>query len=323
MYKNLLTIAALLITGFSFSQGSYSFNVSNQTYENLENATSLNDGEVWDDPEFLIPIGFEFQISSQTFNSIYIVAWGVGGELSPSQTDSGVLSILSPIAQDIIDRGFVNEVSESNISYTTEGTSGNRILKIEWNNVGFFDDATENDFMNFQVWLYEDTNTIEYRYGPNEIANPSDSYEGETGPIVSLQPSVDLDEGPLEEAYILSGNPANPVYNVVSPGEEYDGDVLEGTIPNGTVYSFIPATLSSEEFEAATVVLYPNPVSDILSVRGNSTGSKLSLYNSLGQKLPMVELGNGSYDVSALSSGLYLLEIRTATGTSIKRIVKN
>ena len=41
---------------------------------------------------------------------------------------------------------------------------GRRVLKIEWKNAGiyeeYYDDKVSNDYINFQLWLYEGTNDI-------------------------------------------------------------------------------------------------------------------------------------------------------------------
>lgn len=323
MKRKLLILSTFFATVFSFAQSSYTFSVSNEPYQNLTGSTSLNEGEIWDDPEYSIPLGFDFQISTHTFDTIFIVDWSVGGELSSSQNETGILPLLAPIAQDLIDLGFSEESSQSNISYITEGTPGSRILKIEWNNAGFFDDDTTTDFINFQVWLYEGANSIEYRYGPNAINNPSGSYENETGPIVALQPSVDIEEGLIDDAYVLSEDPSDPMLTIVAPGEEYDGGFLVGTIPEGTVYTFNPATLASEEFKENTFVVYPNPVSNVLYILSDEALFNTKLYNTLGQEVPLKKGNNQSYDVSALSSGIYLLKITTESGSIVKRIVKN
>ncbi|MEZ4800125.1 MAG: hypothetical protein R2809_10195 [Flavobacteriales bacterium] len=38
----------------------YSLTSLNETYQNLDNPTSLIPAEVWDDPEFIVPLGFDF-----------------------------------------------------------------------------------------------------------------------------------------------------------------------------------------------------------------------------------------------------------------------
>ena len=55
--------------------------------------------------------------------------------------------------------------SLSPVSYQLGGVPGSRILKVEWKNAGFhMDIAADNksvDFVNLQIWLYEESNDIE------------------------------------------------------------------------------------------------------------------------------------------------------------------
>ncbi|SRX52749.1 T9SS type A sorting domain-containing protein [Aequorivita sp. CIP111184] len=322
MIKKLLLPLFLLCAIFINAQSVYEFETENIAYQNLVGSTSLNNGEVWDDPGYTIPLGFNFTISSHTFDIIYIVEWSFGGELSNEQIDSGILTLISPIAQDIADLGLGSGISQSNISYKTEGSPGNKILKIEWNNIGFLDDSTESDFMNFQLWLYEGSNIIEYRYGPNQINNPSESFEGISGPLVTLAISLNIDEGELvDNGYVVEGDPANPAVAVVAAGDFYDGDYLQGAIPDGMVYRFTPQPLSIEDFTQNNFQISPNPASEFLNIETQLSNYNFSIYNSLGQKV-IGALSTNQIDISNLSNGIYYIKIETETGSATKKFIK-
>ena len=90
----------------------------------------------------------------------------------------------SPIFEDLCDRAFnPNTDNEgdpggiSPISYTTTGIAGSRICKIQVSNAGFYGENNQNgtsvSFINYQLWLYETTNDIEFRYGSVSIQTPS------------------------------------------------------------------------------------------------------------------------------------------------------
>lgn len=325
MKTKLLLLVFIISTGFLLNaQNDYNFNVANETYQNLTGSTSLNNGQVWDDPGYVIPLGFNFQMGPHNFNTIYIVDWSVGGVLSSSAVDSGILPLLVPIAQDIIDLGFGSGVSQSPISYKTEGAAGSQILKIEWNNVGFFDDQTGSDFMNFQLWFYEDSNIVEYRYGSSQINNPQGSFEGETGPNVVFVPSINVDTFILDEdAYFLSGNPTNPTVNVVMEGDSPQTSfAFQGMIPNGTVYTFTPQNLSVDNFESLGFSIYPNPATHLLNIHSNDPDYTIEIYSSMGQKIHGFSEVNGTVDVSSLSSGIYLVRILTGNASAIQKLVK-
>lgn len=327
MKKTACLIVFTFIGLYLNAQNAYHFTVNNEPYEDLVGSTSLNNGQIWDDPGYAIPIGFDFQISTQVFSTIHFPDFGLGGSLSNvfDEDDEDAFALIIPIGQDLIDLGYSTGVSQSNLSYKTEGTPGSQILKIEWNNVGFWDDMTGNDFMNFQVWLYEGSNVIEYRYGPSEINNPQGSFEGETGPIVAFIPLINFDTDEIEEdAYLLSGDPTNPTVVVVEAGDEPQGVItLQGIIPDGTVYTFTPQNLSVDTFENLDFAVYPNPANDYFHIQTRADEYQARLYNNIGQKIKHIANADGAIDVSNLPAGIYLIEIETIFGKSTKKLIKN
>jgi hypothetical protein len=325
--KTKLLLFVLLSTGFLINaQNGYNFSVTNEPYNNLVGSTSLNNGQIWDDLGYAVPIGFDFQISAQVFSTIYFPDFGLGGTLSNvfDEDDEDAFALIIPIGQDLIDLGYGIGGSQSNLSYKTEGTAGSQILKIEWNNVGFFDDQTTSDFMNFQVWLYEGSNIIEYRYGPNQINNPQGSFEGETGPIVALFPLINFDIGEFEEdAYFISGDPSNPTVIIVEAGDEPHGPIaLQGMIPDGTVYTFSPQNLSVDDYATIDFAVYPNPAGNYFNIRANALEYQVNIYNNLGQKVKHFDNSSTQIDVTGLPAGLYLIEVETERGSSIKKLIK-
>ena len=71
-----------------------------------------------------------------------------------------------------------------------------------------------------------------------------------------------------------------------------------------------------------TIVLYPNPVSEILLINASEGISVqgTTVYSILGEQL--FESSEKSIDVSSLSEGIYFVEISTVQGTLVKRIIK-
>lgn len=323
MIKKLLMSVFLLFGIFINAQSVYNFETENIAYQNLIGSTSLNNGIVWDDPQYSIPLGFTYKVGSVSINTIHIYEDGMGGALATNQNGGGSdVGLLFPIAQDLVDRGFGTSTSLSNISYKTEGSVGNRVTIIEWNNAGFFDDLSQNDFINIQVWFYEGTNIMEYRYGPSRVDNPVDSYEEYPGPLVAFAPRINSNTGiAIETAYLFEGNPENPTVLVFQPGEELNGDSLVGTIPTGTIYRFIPQSLSVEDFSQNDFQIYPNPASEYLHIKTQLSNYNCSIYNSLGQKVNAT-LSENKIDISNLSNGIYFLKIETETGAATKKFIK-
>ncbi|WP_378174667.1 T9SS type A sorting domain-containing protein [Aquimarina sp. SS2-1] len=313
-------ILTLILCGISFfvNSQSYELSTSTGTYINLTNSTSLNNTAPWDDPEFEIPIGFNFDYFDITINQIYIDDWGFGAGLTSNPNETGILPALVVYGADIVDRAYddnnpnATTGSLSNISYLVEGSAGNRILKIEWNNVGFLSDiladGISTDFTNFQLWLFEGSNDIEIHFGPNSISNPSQAFDGETGSSIVLIPAYNFETDVIEEnATFLSGNPTNPTV-VLSTVD--NNTFLNGVIPNGTIYKFTRATLSTDEFQSATKLkLFPNPSKDVIYLSGITSDKKYEIYNLLGSKIEEGIINkNERINIQNYSQGIYLIK---------------
>jgi len=77
-----------------------------------------------------------------------------------------------------------------------------------------------------------------------------------------------------------------------------------------------------------TLVLYPNPVADLITIEKNSTTEieSIAIHNTLGQLVKTLagsELSSSSsIDVSALKTGTYFMEITSNNGKTTKKFVK-
>lgn len=72
----------------------------------------------------------------------------------------------------------------------------------------------------------------------------------------------------------------------------------------------------------STISVYPNPVKDILYIRGIKNIEKVDIYNMVGQKIKTNNAVDGRIDVSSLSRGNYILQIfvKGETSQSVKFI---
>lgn len=320
---------------FTVKAQTYNFSSTTGTYSNLTGSISLNNTSPWDDPEFTIPIGFNFQYFNTTITEFSLFGIGDGADLSTQTIPTGTLPILLVYGADIADRGYddnnqnATTGSLSNISYLLEGTVGNRILKIEWNNVGFYEDIIDDDistdFTNFQLWLFEGSNAIEIHFGPNSITQPSLDFDNETGARIGLVENYNFNTDTLVgTANMLDGNPSNPMLvNTTDPTLE--SNYLNGVIPNGTIYRFENTSLSIEDFTIYNdnISLYPNPASNYFSITSKSKIETITLYNVSGTKIKTIDYDtNEKVDISNLNAGLYFASITSPKGTVTKKIIK-
>ncbi len=324
--KNLLTqravriysIMLLIIISTAKTQAqSYTLTTLTDTYTDIT-GTSLSNGMTWDDPEYTVPIGFDFEAFGYTTSSLEF--FDVGASLAFS-AGIDTLVILGPDFSDLADRGCDNMTWEgepgglSDISYTVDGAVGSRIFKLEWNNAGFFedinDDNVSSDYVNMQLWLYEGSNIIEYRYGPNDVSSPTLNYEGLSGPVIA-QGIFDIDNGELD-GFEINGNPSAPsmaTYN----GNPFTG--VSGVIPDGTVYRLTPDPTAVNHISLlGTIKLYPNPTESILHIADMDISEieKIEIWNMLGQKIENYT-AQSELDVSTLNPGLYNIKAYTSEG---------
>ena len=102
-------------------------------------------------------------------------------------------------------------------------------------------------------------------------------------------------------------------YNSKLHIESSVGDQVVDLIWNGEI--------GLEENNALNVELYPNPVNDVLTVKGDNI-VKVAIFSALGQEIISVENRN-EIDVTSLNNGLYFVRVTDVNGNvSVNKIVK-
>ena len=128
-------------------------------YKPLRRAHSVNDGKVWDDftdevdfRKRLVVPGFKWNCQGFAFDTVIIGQGRLMAGTSNALVNAGVF-------EDVCDRGIGTDSSCSPISWKITGRRGKRILKVEWQNVGYFEDWSYHSHcsrsISFQIWLYE------------------------------------------------------------------------------------------------------------------------------------------------------------------------
>lgn len=313
MKKITLTFTILLCYMNGFGQN-YSFTNFTETYNDLTGTISLNNGEIWDDPAYALTLPFPFIINGVTLTSVNVS----DGFIIQNNTTNNIAQGLAAFSIDLIDRGNNGTTSLSPISYKTDGTIGNRILKIQYKNCGSFYDSNLSMFINLQIWLYESNNSIEYRYGASSITSPSIFYDGDTGALIGFG-GEDLN-GNISNAHFLTGSASNPTLSTstnLSP--------ITGTPSANTVYRFTPTTLSNTKNQKSSISVYPNPFNDKILIEGLESNFGYSIYNIQGKEIQSetIKSKNGYINTNDIASGIYLLKIVTENEVKIQKIIKN
>jgi hypothetical protein len=326
--KKLFTPFALLASAILGAQPlPYTLSTWNEPYTELEAPVMLTGDEVWDDPQLFIPIGFAFEMMGETFEDLLLLE--PGAQVLPSLSEDS-LNVFGPYYADLIDAGYAQDTSLSSISYELTGTTGSRILKIQFKNVAFYGEyaelGTSNNRTNFQLWLYEGTFDFEYRYGENSIKDGT-FVHALGAPLVFVAKNASLaGDGGFETLWLFGGDPANPETNTwenvdTPPGPEL---LLNGEPAPGTVYHFDTGIVSvNETVTRQSLRVFPSLTAGELFV-SISTGQSetVMIHDARGAAVRQLLLTNGIHtiDVSELPAGTYVMRSMSGQHEAVRFI---
>ncbi|MBE99077.1 BspA family leucine-rich repeat surface protein [Flavobacterium coralii] len=81
--------------------------------------------------------------------------------------------------------------------------------------------------------------------------------------------------------------------------------------------------LGIDAVDSNNIVIYPNPVGDVLTIQSNGTEvTGVVIYNLQGGKVLQLDKVVNRVDTSSLNSGVYILSLSTVKGTSQYRLIK-
>lgn len=337
----LLALAQFFLPLRNLAQG-YTFLQSTAPYTHLQSATVVDIGEPWEGIDAELPIGFNFRMYDDLGSAIYLGggrAWLQRDQLlecfdpngSPiiSLNATSVLTSFSTEEDVFIDRGWPDNALTV-VSYTLEGASGDRIFKVELENLGFFAEweqsGTTNSHVSMQYWLHESDCAIEIRFGEVDVLDPGSIYGGNTGgmfgPAHFICPFVS------DASTWLSGDAsaATPVDGVAQA-------FVTGTPPPGAVYRFVRNGGCALQLAVAEVERHrglevlPNPSSGMVHVDLGDPGDgrMLRVYGPTGALLDEAVLGNAAAQEYRLpdAPGIYVLQVIGTDGATRRtRVVR-
>lgn len=333
MKKILLAVAIAVSAQFSVFAQTYNLVKTTGTYADLTGATPIS-AAGWDEEQYLVPLGFTFSLGNQTYTDVIV-------------DDNGTILVADIAAQavkgaiigfdvDFMDRGISS--NPSTINKVTTGTAGSRITKIEWKNAGFYDDASStsttfvpfpNDFINFQVWIYEGSNNIEIHFGSSNItpANTSAIFGTTGGAATAIITSITgSGTSATLNGVALQGPAANPTMVPFSNTTTFPS--VTGVQTSGTIYTFSTSVSGiSKNLNQADLSVYPNPVADVLAIKGltakgNVTVKVIDVLGKVVLTENVTAAQNISVNVNNLKKGAYTVEISSEEGRTGKQIIK-
>lgn len=220
--KTIATALAVLATCGSFAQQfNYTLSTDNSvSYAALNSQTILNSGNQSWAARYKIPIGFTFNYLGQNFDSLTIET---NGYLCFDHDRHYTFTALNNFGDRVDSTG-----THAVLGYASSGTSGNRILKIQYYNVG---QAGSDAAFNYQVWLKEN--------GQLQLVIGSHTYDtGDTTQNVRIGLLNANMDTPVR-GLLLTGNTQSPTGQPIDDNNP-DPVFLHSIPAAGTRYTFTP-----------------------------------------------------------------------------------
>jgi hypothetical protein len=205
---------------------SYQFSKSNSTYQPLTSYTSIIENSDFSDKNIKIPTTFPYLING--FNQDSLTIWGNGFVQIDDLNEMAIVLFNCYGSRTDSTGNFT-----SSIRSESSGIEGNKILKIQFSNLSMISNSPD-DFLNYQIWLYENNSKIEFRIGNNYFVSQEDLK------IPLLVGIINQEMDTENIAVVLNGNPLNPTKTLISIGTTLEFQYLNYLPPSGTIYTLIP-----------------------------------------------------------------------------------
>lgn len=320
MKKTLTCFIVLFIFlgNITYSQDPYTLTVLSAEYNNVEENTFLITDQPWDDfdnQEFDFFIGFDFMLFDTIIDKLYIGSYFAEMIENPG-VGHNFYNLLIPCFGN-----FISIIDENTgavltrLSYSVEGEVGTRVLKQEWQNVGFKNDGEGGSFVNFQCWIYEEDGTIEFHYGPYALTSSLFALYEDSGPSVGLINNYDVaGTQTYETGLYLSGNASNPSLETFHDTNQNNTPVLIGQPAEGTVYRFTRTEPDAVNVTPKVLPLdiFPTLVEDKLTLKNVAVlaNKKYQITDLAGRIIiPETILERKTINLSFLQSGMYFINL--------------
>ena len=122
-----------------------------------------------------------------------------------------------------------------------------------------------------------------------------------------------------------AGTNALPATTSLVDGVTYYAVNAVGNCRSEVLAILIDLSLATQSFDFAALKYYPNPVTDVLNISFSENISGYSVFNMVGQQVLVGKINaTATYvDMSTLPAGSYLVQIQTANGSKMIKLIKN
>jgi hypothetical protein len=295
---------------------------------------NLSQGAAWDDPtDWELPIGFTFDYLDDSYSALsFRGIFGYGCDLYfGAYGDGSVRNTISPYTHDLADIEAINfgngATDDAVVSYQLVGPPGSRILKLEWKNCAYLNMAeTTQARVSLQMWLYEGSNAIEFRYGP--LVNPAEEYltEFPGGFATSFALHFSSQTYEAQAVWALTGDPAAPTVNSYTSVIDWTvGTLLSASPAEGTIYHFDKIVGVEENGAPVNTNLYPTQTKDNLTINNNGSDMLImSVYDGQGKLVHQQRIapGTSNVDCSSFAGGIYYARLSDGVRSKTHKFIK-
>jgi hypothetical protein len=256
----------------------------------------------------------QFNTRANTSNPFHIISW----------------------TYDLEDR-FNNDVTKSStVGYKTDVVNAKNVTKIEWNNVGFFDDTFHVDTANVQFWIYEENNALEFRIGNSSRANITSLIQdpnvyGFKGPVFAFVKNLTIGlAGPSADNIYYPSNINTPTMDSTDIMSMFTNPSIIGidSFPNAnTLMRWAPAVANGLNGVSLNenISVYPTLFASTFSIDFKAKNNyQLSVFDINGRFLFTQKLAKSSekIDMSNYASGNYILMLNNDSEKIVYQITK-
>jgi Secretion system C-terminal sorting domain len=140
---------------------------------------------------------------------------------------------------------------------------------------------------------------------------------------VACNDDFDLNGG-IYWSQIVYETAPNTTYYLVVDGYNYTDKGDAGVFGEGDFcLNFVNFVVSVDEYTTTQFAMFPNPAKDNFTVRANADVQQVNVFNMIGDLVLTQNFYNNSTVVvnSELAQGIYMVEVKTAFGTTTQKLV--
>lgn len=284
--------------------------------------------------EKTVPLEFNYQMFDHSTNNLYFnFHCCLVSELLLTQLSNQKTTIMGPRVK------LTNRPGSglpTNITTQTVGDAGERITKLQWRNFGLQGDASQEEYINFQVWIYEQGQVYEYRMGPRNVTSEFYANFVTGKPTFSFVHNMtNFSTTPTVEGFFYATAMNPPAMNELN-NQEYTA-LLENENPEigldhfpteGTVFRITDGSLVTTRGIMLNDLIEVYPT--VTNVRFNVElthevfEGTISLFDLNGKLVfeQQAQSGTHSIEVANLPAGTYILNVRNEKESVFYKVVK-